>query len=98
MLPLDGVVDNSNGSGVVDVYWCWQLWMAEFIRGEAQDFRLVGIEEQGAQFGFSSRCSDELEDGASDVNSVVKFDWITINWDATKEEVSTSSTACTWGR
>ncbi len=32
LLSLDGVVDDSNGSGVVDVYWRWQLWMAKFIQ------------------------------------------------------------------
>jgi hypothetical protein len=55
------------------------------------------IEEQGTQFGFGGRCSDKLEDCASDVNGAVKFDWITIDWDATEEEVSTGSTACTRG-
>jgi hypothetical protein len=71
--------------------------MATFIQGYSQDFDLLGIEEQGAQFGLGGRCGDKLEDGASDVNSAVKFDWITINWDATKEEKSTGLTACTWG-
>ncbi len=61
------------------------------------NFGHLGIEEQGTQFDFGGRCGDKLEDGASDVNSAVKFDWIIIDWDATKEEVSTGLTACTWG-
>ncbi len=71
--------------------------MAKFIQSYLQDFGLLGVEEQGTQFGLGGRCGDKLEDGASDVNSAVKFDWITIDWHATKEEISTGSTACTWG-
>ncbi len=92
LLSLAGVIDDSNGSGVVNVYWCWRLWMAKFIQGYAQDFGLLGIEKQGTQFGLGGRCGNELEDGASNVNRAVKFDWITIDWDAIKEEVSTGST------
>ncbi len=66
-----GVIDDSNGSGVVNVYWCWRLWMAKFIQGKAQDFGFLGIEEKGTKFGLGGGCGDEFEDSTSDVNSSV---------------------------
>jgi hypothetical protein len=36
-------------------------------------------------------CSNEFEDGTSDVNSSVQFDWIAVSWYAAKEEISIGS-------
>ena len=63
MFPFDGVVENSNGSGVVNVYWCWRLWMTKFIQGKAMDFGFLGIEEEGAQFSLGDRCGNKFENG-----------------------------------
>ncbi len=57
-LTFDGVIDNANGSSVVNVYWCWWLWLTKFVQGKPNDFGFLGIEEEGSQFGFSGGCSD----------------------------------------
>ncbi len=45
-LAFDCVIDNANGSGVVDVNGCWWLWMAEFQEGKSQDLGFLCIEEE----------------------------------------------------
>jgi hypothetical protein len=57
-LAFDSVIDNANGSSVVNVYWCWRLWMPKLVQGKTKDFGFLGIEEEGSQFGFSGRCSN----------------------------------------
>ena len=57
-LAFDGVIDNANGSSVVNVNWCWRLWMPKLVQGKTKDFGFLGIEEEGSQFGFSGGCSD----------------------------------------
>ena len=71
--------------------------MATFAQGKAKDFGFLAIEEEGAQFGLGGGCGDKFEDGTSDVNSFVQFDWIAVNWYATKEDIPTGLSACTWG-
>ncbi len=58
VLMFDSVIDNANGSSVVNVYWCWQLWMPKLVQGKQKDFGFLGIEKEGSQFGFSGRCSN----------------------------------------
>ena len=84
-LTFDSVIDNANGSSVVNVNWCWRLWMPKLVQGKTKDFGFLGIEEEGSQFGFSGGCSNQFEDGASDVNCTVQFDWITIDGYTVKE-------------
>ena len=96
-LTFDSVIDNANGSSVVNVYWCWQLWMPKLVQGKPKDFGFLGIEEEGSQLGFSSRCSNQFEDGASDVNCTVQFDWITLNRYTAEEEITTGTAASTRG-
>ena len=48
LLALDGVVHDTYGCTVVDVYWCWGLWMSHFGECEADDARFLGIEEEGS--------------------------------------------------
>ncbi len=57
-LTFDSVIDNANGSSVVNVYWCWQLWMPKLVQGKPKDFGFLGIEEEGSQCGFSGGCSN----------------------------------------
>ncbi len=45
-LAFDHVIDNANGSGVVNVNECWWLWMAEFQEGKSQDLGFLSIEEE----------------------------------------------------
>ena len=45
-LVFDCVIDNANGSGVVNVNGCRWLWMAEFREGKPQDLGLLSIEEE----------------------------------------------------
>ena len=45
-LLFDSVIDNANGSGVVDVNGCWWLWMAKFKEGKSQDLGFLSIEEE----------------------------------------------------
>jgi hypothetical protein len=49
-LLFDSVVDNANGSSIVNVYWCWRLWMPKLVQGKPKDFGFLGIEEEGSQF------------------------------------------------
>ncbi len=53
--------------------------MPKLGQGKMKDFGFLGIEEEGSQFGFSGGCSDQFEDGASDVNCAIQFDWIIVN-------------------
>ncbi len=55
---FDSVIDNATGSSVVNVYWCWRLWMPKLVQGKMEDFGFLGIEEEGSHFGFSSGCSN----------------------------------------
>ncbi len=46
MLAFDHVIDDANGSGVVDVNGCRWLWMAKFQEGKLQDLGFLSIEEE----------------------------------------------------
>jgi hypothetical protein len=95
---FDSVIGNANVSSVVNVYWCWRLLTPKLVQGKMKDFGLLGIEEEGSHFGFSGGCSNQFEDGASDVNCAVQFDWITVNRYTAKEEITTSTAAGMRGR
>jgi hypothetical protein len=56
-LTFDSVIDNANGSSVVNVS-CWRLWMPKLVQGKPKDLGFLGIEGEGSQFGCSSGCSD----------------------------------------
>ncbi len=58
VLTFDSVIDNANGSSVVNVYWCWQLLMPKLVQGKPKDFGFLSIEEEGSQFSFSGGCSN----------------------------------------
>ncbi len=72
--------------------------MPKLVQGKMKDFGFLGIEEEGSEFGFSGGCSDQFEDGASDVNCAIQFDWITINGYTAKEEITTSTAVGMQGR
>jgi hypothetical protein len=42
-LAFDCVIDNANGSSVVNMHWCWRLWMPKLIQGKSKDFGFFGI-------------------------------------------------------
>jgi hypothetical protein len=44
-LTFDSVINNANNSSVVNVYWCWRLWMPKLIQGKMKDFGFLGIKE-----------------------------------------------------
>jgi hypothetical protein len=67
--------------------------MPKLAQGKTKDFGFLGIEEEGSQLGFSSRCSNQFEDGASNVNCIVQFDWITIVKYTAEEEITTGIAA-----
>ena len=94
---FDSVIDNANGSSVVNVNWYWGLWVPKFVQGNTKEFGFLGIEEEGSQFGFSGRCSDKFEDGASHVDCAIQFDWITINRYAAEEKITTGMAVGTQG-
>ncbi len=72
--------------------------MPKLVQGKTEDFAFLGIEEEGSQFCFSGGCSNLFEDGASDVDCAVQFDWITFNEYTAKEEITTGMAAGTRGR
>jgi len=53
---FDVVIGNSSGCGVVSLYWCGGLGVAQFLEGNVQRTSMLGIEEQGTKFSFSSAC------------------------------------------
>ena len=68
--------------------------MAEFSEGKSYDFALFAIEEEGAEFGFSCRSNDKLEDGTETKNGTVYFDGLVVFGDGSEEEVATDTAAC----
>jgi hypothetical protein len=45
-LAFDCVIDDANGSGVVNVNGCQWLWMAKFKEGKSRDLGFLSIEEE----------------------------------------------------
>ncbi len=60
-------------------------------------FSFLCIEKQCTKFSFSSRCRNQFENGASDMDCAIDNDWFGISWNATEEEVSSCTTACLGG-
>ena len=58
-LPLDGIVDDAHGGGVVAVDGGGRLGMSHFLEGKSHDFCLLRVEEEGAEFGFGRGSDDE---------------------------------------
>ncbi len=75
---IDCTVDNVHHSGVVTSDRCWGLWVVEILEGEAHDLSFDGVEEEGAKFGFSRRCSNMFENGRQGNYCVIEVDWTTI--------------------
>ena len=71
--------------------------MPKLVQGKTKDFGFLGIEEEGSRFGFSGGYSNQFEDGASDVNCAIQFDWITVDGYTAKEEITTGTAAGTQG-
>ena len=78
MLAFDGVVYDTDCGYVVDVNWCRWLWLSGFGKDKSKYFCFLCIQEECPQFGFCCGCSNQLEDGARDMNGPVKFDWVSI--------------------
>ncbi len=96
-LAFDSIVDNADGGSVVYVNWRQWLWVSEFGKSETEDLGFLYIEKEGTQFGFGGRCGDEFEYRTHDVDGTVEFERITVNREAAKEEVATSTASCTRG-
>ncbi len=47
-LTFDSVINSANGSSVVNVYWCWRLWMPKLIQSKPKDFGFLDIDEEGS--------------------------------------------------
>jgi hypothetical protein len=49
------------------------------------------------KFSFSSRCRNQFENGAGDMDCAIDNDWLGVSWNTTEEEVSSCTTACLGG-
>jgi hypothetical protein len=92
MLSFDGVVNNANRSGVVDVYGSWWLWMTKFFKDKPDDFGFLCINEECAKLCFSRGGRHQLENCAGDVNSAIDLNWRSITRGTAKEKLATCTT------
>jgi len=76
------------------MYGCRRLWVSKFFEDKTYYFSFLGIEKQCTKFSFSSRCRNQFENGAGDMDCAIDNDWFGVLWDATKEEVPSRTTAC----
>ena len=79
------------------MYGCRQLWVSKFVEDKAYYFSFLYIEKQCTKFSFSSQCRNQFENGAGDMDCTIDNDWFGVSWNATKEEVSSCTTACLGG-
>jgi hypothetical protein len=93
VLLLDGVNNNANSCGVVNVDGSWWLWMTKFFKDKLDDFRLLCIKEECAKLCFSHGGSHQFENCAGDVNSAIDLNWRSIMRGSAKEEVATGANA-----
>ena len=63
---------------VVDVDGGRRLWVAHLFQCEADDLGFHGVEEEGAQFGFSCGGSHTFEDGALGQDGAIEADGATV--------------------
>ena len=97
MLLFDGVVNNANSSGVVNVYGSWWLWMTKFFKDKPDDFGFLCIEEECAKLRFSRGGRHQFENCAGDVNSAIDLNWRSVTRGTAKEAVATGATASARG-
>lgn len=97
-LPLDGIVDDAHGGGVVAVDGGGRLGMSHFLEGKSHDFCLLRVEEEGAELGFGGGRGDALEDGGEGEDRAVEADWAAVLGEGSQEKMSPRSAACSRGR
>ncbi len=93
MLLFDGVVNNANSSGVVNLYGSWWLWMTKFFKDILDDFGLLCIEEECTKLRFSRRGRHQFENCACEVHSPIDLNWRCIMRSTAEEEVATCATS-----
>ncbi len=93
MLSFDGVVNNANSSGIVNVYGSWWLWMTKFFKDMPDDLGLLCIKEECAKLRFSHGSRHQFENCAGDVNSSINLNWRFIMRGTAEEEVATCATS-----
>ncbi len=70
-LAFDGIVVNADGGSVVDVNWCWWLWVSKLCKSETENLGFLCIEKEGTQFGFDGGHSGEFEYCTCDVDGAI---------------------------
>jgi len=69
---FDGVVDDAFGGGVVGHDGCGRLWPAHFLQSGSEHAAILGIVEQGTDFGFCGRGEDITHEIANNVKSTIE--------------------------
>jgi hypothetical protein len=102
---FDSVINDAGSTTVVNLEGCRWLWMAHLVQDDTEgNALLAGIEETGAQFGFSGGSQDNVKDGAEDMDGAVHGWWSRggtwglagISGVAAEIEVATCSAVCFW--
>jgi hypothetical protein len=96
-LSLDCVVDYAHSGVVVDVNGCRWLRESEFLGDKSYYFCIMCIRKECSKFSFSSRCCNEFENGASDIDCAIDEHWLSVLQNTIKEEVIACTTSCLGG-
>ncbi len=68
---LDSVVDDAFGTGVVSLDWSGGLGPAHGDECVSKDTGVLGVDEEGAEFGFGGRCHDVAQFVANSMDGAV---------------------------
>ncbi len=96
-LCLDCVVDYAHSGGVVDVNRCRWLQVSKLLKDKSYYLCFLCVEKESSRFSFSSQCCNEFENGASDMDCAIDEYWLSVSWNATKEEVNCLHNCMPWG-
>lgn len=95
---LDGIIDDSFGTGVIRLDWRGGLWVAKFSESGAKSAGILGVVEASTNFSFSGRGKDISHDDTGDMNGAIFRRWGGISGGsiggAAEEEKTTSARPC----
>jgi hypothetical protein len=60
MLLFDGVVNNANSSGVVNVYGSWWLWMTKFFRDKPDTLASCALRKSAPSSASAAEAATSL--------------------------------------